>query len=143
QPGAPGHGARLGRFEFVEGGETTPGDANLASLKRDRIAHRLVGTFGWSHVGRSFDGAQYSYTAGGTNLTAVAARPTTGVFDVDGWPALGVGVAYAGLTIPPPVDAAHPGGGRLFGLAYIDYRDEDGLVKVDNRALDRRELDRA
>src|SRR5262245_4252459 len=47
---------RVGRFEFVDGAETTPGDATLAALKRDHIAHRLIGPFTFSHVGRAFDG---------------------------------------------------------------------------------------
>ncbi len=141
--GTAGHGVRLGRFEFIEGGEVVPGNPDLATLKRDRIAHRLIGNFGWSHVGRSFDGVHYSYTGAGANLTAVAARPTQGVFDVDGWPSLDVGVAYLGLTLPQAVDAEHPGEGRLFALAYIDYRDEAGLVKVDNRPADRRQADQS
>src|SRR5262252_1833537 len=37
---------RLGRMEFVDGAETNPADATLAALKRDSIAHRLIGPFG-------------------------------------------------------------------------------------------------
>ncbi len=139
-PGSEGHGIRLGRFEFVEGSERAPADPSLASLKRDRIAHRLVGTFGWSHVGRSFDGAHYSYTGPAANLTAVVARPTQGVFDVDGWPSLDVALAYAGLTISQD-EAQHPGEARLFALGYVDYRDETNLVKVDNRPAAQRQVD--
>lgn len=46
---------RLGRIEFIEGAETVPKNATLAAVKRDRVAHRLLGNFGWSHVGRSLD----------------------------------------------------------------------------------------
>ena len=43
--GKEAHSIRLGRMEFVEGTETTPKDATVAALKRDRIAHRLIGNF--------------------------------------------------------------------------------------------------
>src|SRR4029079_18908582 len=43
---------RLGRFEFIDGSEVAPKDATLASLKKERIAHRLIGNFAFSHVGR-------------------------------------------------------------------------------------------
>src|SRR5215469_17296407 len=52
---------RFGRFEFLDGSEVTPKDATLAAVKRDRIQQRLLGNFGWAHVGRSFDGFQYLY----------------------------------------------------------------------------------
>jgi len=41
---------RLGRFEFTDGGEVTPKDETLAIVKRDGIAQRLIGTFGFSDV---------------------------------------------------------------------------------------------
>lgn len=139
-PGAAGHGVRLGRFEFAEGAEVTPGDPTLAALKRDRIAHRVLGNFGWSHAGRSLDGAQYGYGAPGVNVTALVARPTEGVFSVDGWPELEVGVAYGALTLPL-ADERNPGEARLFALGYLDYREAEGLVKTDNRPLAARRAD--
>ena len=36
---------RVGRFEFADGTETTPADATLAAVKRERVAQRLLGTF--------------------------------------------------------------------------------------------------
>lgn len=123
---------RLGRMEVVDGTETTPKNATVAALKRDRIAHRLLGTFGFSHVGRSFDGAQYVANGSTLNLTAFGGRPTRGVFDVDGWGELRANVFYAAVT-------GQPAGGsvaaewRVFGLAYSDYR--DNVLKTDNRPL--------
>src|SRR5262249_54524322 len=49
------HSLKIGRFEFSDGSELTPKNASLAAIKRDRINQRLIGPFGWSHVGRSFD----------------------------------------------------------------------------------------
>ncbi len=47
---------QAGRFEFNDASELTPKNATLATLKRDRVSQRLIGTFGFSDVGRSFDG---------------------------------------------------------------------------------------
>jgi len=52
---------RIGRFEFSDGTETAPANATLAAVKRDRVAQRFLGPFGYTHVGRSFDGIQYTY----------------------------------------------------------------------------------
>ena len=54
------HSFRSGRFEFQDGMEMVPQDATLAWVKRERVAQRLIGPFGWSHVGRSFDGSHYA-----------------------------------------------------------------------------------
>lgn len=60
-----GHGkVRLGRFGYLDGTEAKPKDATLAALVQTRIAHRLIGDFGWSAVGRSYDGAQFDYNWG-------------------------------------------------------------------------------
>jgi len=83
--GTAGQSLKLGRMEFIDGTEVTPKDATLAALKRDRIAHRLIGNFGFSDVGRSLDGVQYVLDRSKLNLTLLGARPTRGVFQVDGW----------------------------------------------------------
>ncbi|MDZ7637967.1 MAG: hypothetical protein U5J83_06915 [Bryobacterales bacterium] len=59
------HGVKIGRFEFVDGTELTPKNATLAALKRTRIFQRLIGAFAWTHVGRSFDGAHYTWNGKG------------------------------------------------------------------------------
>jgi hypothetical protein len=57
----------------------------LAALKRERIAHRLIGNVGFSYVGHGFDGVQYSLNRPKFNVTLLAARPKRAVFQVDGW----------------------------------------------------------
>ncbi len=139
-PSRGGHALRLGRFEFADGTEMTPRNATLAALKRDHIAHRVLGTFGWSHVGRSLDGAQYSFDRPGrVNVTAIGALPTRGVFDVRGMSSLDVRVGYAAAT---KAFAWRGGSGewRLFSLAYQDGRT---VVKTDNRPLAARQADAA
>lgn len=136
---ANGHSVRLGRFEFVDGTETTPADTVLASLKRDRITHRLIGNFGWSHVQRSFDGVQYAYDGSTSNLTLAGLRPVQGVFNANGWPDLDVIVAYGSLN--SRAQAAARSDWRIFGIYYRDYRDGAARVKADNRPLAVRQLD--
>ena len=136
--GRTGQALTAGRFEFVAGVETAPADPTLAALKRDRIAHRLLGTFAFSHVGRSFDGVQYS--SGGTrvSVTGLVARPTEGVFQADGWDELDINVFYGAVT-GQTTSKTHPADWRVFALGYHD--DRDIPVKTDNRPLAVRRAD--
>jgi hypothetical protein len=136
--GAAGQSLKIGRMEFIDGTEVSPKDTTLAALKRDRIAHRLIGNFGFSDVGRSFDGVQYSLNRSNINVTLLAARPTRGVFQVDGWGELNSNVFYGAVTGQVPKGRAS-GEWRVFGLGYSDYR--DGVVKTDNRSLAARTAD--
>ncbi len=128
-----GLAATLGRFEYRDGLETVPGDATLATLKRTRIAERLVGPFEFTHVTRSFDGVRLAYDRPLWNATALAVRPTAGGFEVSANREIDrISVAGAALTakrVPglPPLDA------RLFYLFYRDARHD--VLKVDNRPL--------
>ena len=127
----------LGRFDFQDGVEATPSDATLAALKKDRIAQRLLGSVGWSDVGRSFDGALYSRTGGNVNLTLMSSRPTRGVFQTDGWGELNIDVFYGALSVGMPGKSA--GEVRLFGIGYLDER--DNVLKTDNRTAAARKFD--
>jgi hypothetical protein len=127
---------RFGRFEFVDGTETTPKDGTLAVLKRDRIAHRLIGNFGFSHVGRSFDGVQYARATPNVNITLVAARATQGVFQVNAWGELDTDVVYGAVT--GPVRKKSVGEWRVFALSYHDGR---RALKTDNRSSAARTAD--
>jgi hypothetical protein len=127
---------RIGRFELSDAGGTVPRDATLAAVKRDRLTNRLVGPVGWSHVGRGYDGLQYTY-GGKTNVTLAAARPTRGVYQVDGWGDLNVAIGYCSIT--RPIEAKHGAAEwRVFALQYEDWRD---VLKTDNRPLAVRRAD--
>ena len=130
---------RIGRFEYLDGMELSPNDATLATLVQTRIAQRLIGNFGWAAVGRSLDGAHFSYNFGTTNLTLVGGRPTRGVFQTDGMGELDIDLYYGALTAPVP---ARSGVGhlRIFGLGHIDRR--RSVLKTDNRPVSVRESDR-
>jgi len=119
-------------MEFFDGAEVSPSNATLAAVKRDRVALRLLGNFGFTHVGRSLDGVQYAIDRPRMNATLLAARPSRGVFQVDGWGELNVNVFYGAIT-KQLGDTAHPGEWRLFGLGYHDYRDD--VLKADNRPV--------
>jgi hypothetical protein len=137
-----GFTAKLGRFEYREGAETAPGDPTLAFLKRARINERLVGTFDFTHVTRSFDGGLLAYDEPGWNATAVGLRPTRGGFEVSANRELD-GVTLAGLALTAkrlPFSTAPPADLRLFYLYFEDRRNEP--QKVDNRALVVRQGDR-
>lgn len=128
---------KVGRFEFVEGAETTPKDATLAALKRERIAHRLIGNFGFSHVGRSFDAVQYVRDTGSSNLTLVGGRAVEGVFQLRALKGLDVDLWYGAYTKPLASEGTS-GEFRLFGLHYHDGR---GALKADNRTAAARRTD--
>jgi len=130
---------RLGRFEYIDGSEVVPKDATLGWLKVNRINQRVLGSFGWSHVGRSFDGAHYVLNRPGGNLTVMAAVPTRGVFQVDGWGWNRAAVGYAAYTVPvkPAKGAAEL---RLFSMYYHDWR---RVLKTDNRPAAARAADLA
>jgi hypothetical protein len=113
---------RVGRFEYDDGVETEPASATLGSLKRGRVAARLLGTFGWTHVGRSLDGVHWSSKKDGGDRTLLLAAPTRGVFQVDGWAPLPVAVAYGAWTVPYTTGRGSSDA-RLFGLQYVDLRD--------------------
>ncbi len=120
---------RFGRFEFNDGTETTPADASLATIKRDHISQRLIGTFGFTHVGRSFDGVHYVRNTSRANFTFVGARPTEGVFQLRGWRQLDVDFYYGAFTKPHKTKSAESDF-RLFALHYHDGR---RVLKTDNR----------
>ncbi len=128
--GDKGSSLRLGRFEFNDGTETAPADASLATIKRDHIAQRLIGTFGFTHVGRSFDGVQFVRNSKTGNFTLLGARPTEGVFQLRGWKELDVDFYYGAFTKPIKTRTAESDL-RVFVLHYHDGR---RVLKTDNRS---------
>jgi Alginate export len=134
-----GSSFQAGRFEFMDAMEVKPKDPTLATLKNDRIGQRLIGTFGYSDVMRSFDGLHYAFNSDDWNFTVVSAIPTRGVFQVDGWGWVKTPVTYAAIT-----HEINNGEGqanaewRVFGIYYNDSRD---IEKTDNRPASVRALD--
>ncbi len=138
-PTLPGQALKLGRFEYSDGLETTSTDPSIAWLKKNRIAERLIGPFGFSDVGRSFDGFEYSSKQKSIHTTLMGAFPTRGVFDLNGSDTL-TDVRVASLSLTKSMAGKKSvGEGRLFVMYYEDVR---GDVKTDNRTAVARATDK-
>jgi hypothetical protein len=135
--GSKAHTLQIGRFEFLDGSETAPKNASLSVLKRDRVNQRLLGNFGFSDVGRSFDGVHYTFALPADNFTFIAAVATRGVFQTDGWGWNRVGFGYASYTHEWG-KGRHSADTRFFMLEYDDWRH---ILKTDNRAVAARRAD--
>lgn len=132
--------ARLGRFEISGGFETVPTNPSLAFLKKTRIAERLVGPFGFTHVTRSFDAGLFSYDRPGWNVTAYGSRVTQGGFEISANKEISdMTLAGASVTAKQFSDLDMPFDGSVFYVFYEDGRTEP--VKVDNRPLPERRAD--
>ncbi len=101
------------------------------------MAERLIGPFGFSHVGRGFDGIEYVRDAGLNNITFLGARPIEGVFQLRSWNELDVDFYYGAFTRSFSRDTAKSEA-RVFLLRYHDGR---SVVKTDNRPLNVRAAD--
>ena len=128
---------KLGRFEFFDGAEAKPADPTVATLVQTRITSRLISNFACSAVQRTYDGAQFSWNAGSNNVTAFAARPTEGVFQVDGMGELDIEVYYGAFNKSIKTRSGE-GSLRVFGVGYVDGR---SVLKTDNRPLAARTAD--
>ena len=134
----PGAFLKFGRFEFMDGMEYKTGNEKFDSLKRSRIAQRLLAS-NIVHVGRTFDGFSAIYDQPSFNLTATAARPTQGGFTAEGQKQISdINLFYVALTSKK--DVLLPGTeGRIF---YVNYDDKRNTQAADNRPLaDRPRLD--
>jgi hypothetical protein len=129
--GSKAHTLQFGRFEFLDGSEVIPKSVTLAALKRDRMFQRLIGNFGFSDVGRSFDGVHYVYSTPKNNVTFVGAVPTRGVFQTDGWGWNRIGLGYTSYTHQWG-SRYHAADTRLFFIEYDDFRH---ILKTDSRPL--------
>lgn len=127
-----------GRLEINDGSELGSKDTTLATLKAQRISQRLIGTFGFSDVGRSFDGLRYSWTQPSQDFTLLAVTPTRGVFQTDGWGWNKVAFGYAAFT-KDTSSQGHTSDSRVFFIDYDDFRDV--VLKTDNRTTAARKAD--
>jgi hypothetical protein len=129
---------KAGRFEFFDGAEASSPDPAVATLVQTRIAHRLISNFGFTAVQRTFDGAQFTLNARSQNVTAFAARPTAGIFQVNGTPELDIQIYY-GAYNRSITTTTGAGSFRIFGLGYVDSR--SNVLKTDNRSAAARAAD--
>ena len=132
-----GPALKAGRFDFNDGAERTPKHHVLAALRTQRINQRLIGTFAFTHVQRSFDGVVASLDGAEGNLTLAAMRPTAGVFAARTARSLEVNLLCGAWSRDIRVGAG-AADLRLFGIFSDDRR---GVVPVDNRPLAARQAD--
>lgn len=111
---------KVGRFEFFDGAEAKSTDPTVSTLVQTRIAHRLISNFGFTAVQRTFDGVQFAWNTGSNNVTAFAARPTRGIFQVDGH--LGHPPAARGRIRGPSRLAGARGHGQTLGERRLFLR---------------------
>jgi len=121
---------RVGRQDVKLGQELLYPEPNWRYLKTARLGERLVGTVGWSHVERAYDGASAGWNVSGVQLFGFGARPTTGVFDAEtGYRPLHDVVVGGGTLTVARGKLAPSSELGLFALHYKDDRptDEGGL----------------
>jgi hypothetical protein len=129
---------KVGRFEFFDGVEAKSTDPTVSTLVQTRIAHRLISNFGFTAVQRTFDGAQFAWNADSNNVTAFAARPTRGIFQVDGMGEIDVRIYYGAYN--KSIKTRRGAGSlRVFGVGYVDTRSK--VLKTDNRPVAARTAD--
>lgn len=130
QLGIPGLRLRGGRHSIAGGAEVMSKDPTIDWIKRMRVSQRLLGPFGWSHVGRSYDGFTLSWTRGAYNFTLHGSHPTQAGFDLAGNKTIDdIDILYAGFNLTRP-EFAKLTDARLF---YIYYADGRNLRPTDNR----------
>ena len=130
QLGVPGLSLRGGRHSIAEGAEVLSKDPTIDWVKKMRISQRLLGPFGWSHVGRSYDGFTLSWTKDAYNFTLHGSHPTQAGFDLAGNKTIDdIDILYAGFNLTRP-EFAKTTDARLF---YIYYADGRNLRPTDNR----------
>ena len=138
-PGISGLRLKGGRHLIAEGAEVLSQDPTIDWIKRFRVSQRLIGPFGWSHTGRSYDGFTVSYTRDAYNLTVHGSHPTQGGFDLAGIKMIDdIDLLYTAFNITRP-SFAETSDARLF---YIYYADGRGLRPTDNRPAAVRDADR-
>ncbi|MSO22297.1 MAG: hypothetical protein EXQ58_03390 [Acidobacteria bacterium] len=140
--GSKANSLRLGRIEFIKDLESMPRNPALAALKKSRIAHCLIGNFGFTHVGRSLDALQFVRSTSTSNITLLAGWPIEGVFKLNGNGELNVNFYYGAYTQLLHRGSKQDARGelRLFALHYDDRRN---VLKTDNRPLVLRAADTA
>ncbi len=93
---------QAGRFGFTSGAESPSGDAQIETVKRQRVDARLIGEFEWSLYQRAYDGVRADVDRPRWHVSASVLRPTQGGFeDQAGAPLNDVWVTAASLSMKP------------------------------------------
>jgi hypothetical protein len=124
---------KIGRFDFNDGTYALPKNETLKWIRLNKIQQRMIGTFGFSHIQRSFEGFNLSFdkqdVTNTKNITIFYGRPTYGVFDIKtpNEPINNLSIGHIAYTIFN--DASD------FRLFYTYYNDHRELLKTSNNAI--------
>ncbi len=128
-----------GRMPYSDGNEAKVTDPTLKFLVNKRIKERLIGTFEYTMVGRSFDGGKIQVVSPLLTLTAFGFVPTWGGFEINGNKEI-KDIYTLGVSATLPNSEWLPRStGRVF---WFDYKDDRDIVALDNRPKAAREADR-
>jgi hypothetical protein len=129
----------IGRMNYTSGMEAESGEARLESLKNDRLAARLIGTFDASMFERAFDGGRVDVKRGRWLFTGAVMFPTQGGYEESANPTMSaVRIATAVASVRPT--RIIPGGQlQLFSYHYNDRRSV--RARPDNSRLAARIVD--
>ena len=120
---------RVGRQDINAGTVIGYEEGNWKYLKHKRLAERLVGTVGWTHGERSYDGVSASMEQSGHVLHLYVAEPTTGVFEIDRGYKRQKDVLFGGFdwTVERDTWLSNTELGAFF-IGYSDDRDPSKVV---------------
>lgn len=127
---------RAGRQDIDLGGEVAYPEESWQYLKNERLANRLVGSSGWEHGARAFDGASFGWDLGDHYLFGFGAKPTLGVYDVNSAYAGFNDIVLGGLSWTAKRGAWLPNSEfSFFLIGYEDDRDApDGGIAINEEA---------
>lgn len=128
-----------GRMPYGDGTEAKITNPALNFLVQKRIKERLIGTFEYTMVGRSFDGGKIQVDTPQLTFTVFGFLPTFGGFEINGNKQISDIHTFGVSATAPNSEWLPRSTGRLFWFAYSDERD---IVALDNRPRPAREADR-
>ena len=123
---------KAGRFEYCDGLEVLnkADGKKFNTVKKMRLADRLISSFGWSAFSRSFDGGLFSYDNDKINFTSSFFYPTQGGWEKD------VNETIEDIKITTATLTAKRGvllsGAEIAGF-YYNYKDDRNVTqRIDN-----------
>ena len=125
-----------GRQLYSDGMDAPAKDETVLWVQSNRLGQRLIGSYDWTHVGRSFDGGKVAFETQDLNLTGFGYRVTRGGFEVHAMDEMKVTIAGGSLNLKDT--SSWPGeriGPTIARLQYIYYDDDRDVTFLDNRPL--------
>jgi hypothetical protein len=121
--------ARFGRMRFASGAEFTSTNADLETLKRERLHSRMVGEFEWSLYQRRFDGLRIDWDRSRWHVSSSVLLPTQGGYEESAILSMPK-IQLASSSFTKKASAAES---QLFAHLYRDRRQVS--VRPDNTGL--------